>query len=58
MGRGRGYYDRFLGSEAAGAYRVGVAFGCQVTEAVSVEAHDVRMGALVVAGEWVEVLGG
>jgi 5-formyltetrahydrofolate cyclo-ligase len=38
--------------------RCGVAFGCQVVEAVPAEPHDVRMGALAVAGEWVEVLGG
>lgn len=53
LGRGRGYYDRFLGGEAAGAMRCGVAFGSQVVEAVPMEAHDVRMGALVVAGGWV-----
>lgn len=58
LGRGRGYYDRFLGGDAAGAMRCGVAFGCQVVEAVPAEPHDVRMGALAVAGEWVEVLGG
>jgi len=58
LGRGRGYYDRFLGGEAAGAMRVGVAFGCQVVEAVPVEPHDVRMGALAVAGGWVELQGG
>ncbi len=52
LGRGRGYYDRFLGGEAAGAMRVGVAFGCQVVEALPVEPHDVRMGALAVAGGW------
>lgn len=58
LGRGRGYYDRFLGGEGVGAMRVGVAFGCQVVEAVPVEPHDVRMGALVAAGGWVEVSGG
>jgi 5-formyltetrahydrofolate cyclo-ligase len=52
LGRGRGYYDRFLGGDAAGAMRCGVAFGCQVVEAVPVERHDERMGALAVAGGW------
>ncbi len=58
LGRGRGYYDRFLGGEAAGAMRCGVAFGCQVVEALPMERHDERMGALAGAGGWVELRAG
>ena len=55
LGRGRGYYDRFLGSEAAGAMRVGVAFGSQVVEAVPVESAMHQEQRLVVKVE-VELL--
>lgn len=46
LGRGKGYYDRFL-SKARG-FRMGVAFGAQVSEnPLPTEAHDARMDAVV-----------
>jgi len=45
LGRGRGYYDRFLAG--ARGLRLGVCFEDQIVEAVPSEAHDLRMDFLV-----------
>lgn len=52
LGRGAGFYDRFLGSlpRDAGRSLVGVAFEWQVVERVPVEGHDARMDLLVTSG--------
>lgn len=51
LGRGAGFYDRFLGSlpSDTGRSLVGVAFGWQVVERVPMEGHDARMDVLVTA---------
>ena len=41
LGRGAGYYDRFLA--AASAHRIGVCFESQLVSDLPVEPHDVRM---------------
>ena len=45
LGRGRGFYDRFLAGITG--FRVGVCFDWQLVESVPVEAHDIRMDAVV-----------
>lgn len=47
VGRGGGYYDRLLADGGAQWFSVGIAYECQVMEAVPLEAHDRRMDALV-----------
>ena len=47
LGRGGGFYDRFLAGLPAGARRVGVCFARQVVERVPAAAHDERVGAVV-----------
>lgn len=47
LGRGAGFYDRWLSVRAPRARRVGVAFDVQIVEAVPAEAHDVRVDAVV-----------
>ncbi|MGV1100806.1 5-formyltetrahydrofolate cyclo-ligase [Thiovibrio sp. JS02] len=47
LGYGGGYYDRFLGNEAARALRIGLAYDLQVIRRVPVEAHDQRLHYLV-----------
>jgi 5-formyltetrahydrofolate cyclo-ligase len=47
VGRGGGYYDRFLSSRAPGAFRCGVAFECQVLKSVPVKEHDCHVHTLV-----------
>ncbi|MFA7232740.1 MAG: 5-formyltetrahydrofolate cyclo-ligase [Terrimicrobiaceae bacterium] len=45
LGRGKGFYDRFLAG--AGGVRAGVCFDDQVVEDVPREAHDLRMDFVV-----------
>lgn len=47
LGRGGGYYDRFLGARAPQAFRCGVSFDCQIVEAVPVRDHDCPVHSLV-----------
>ena len=48
LGRGRGYYDRFLAA-APHIYKIGVCFPFQRVAEVPAEAHDVLMDELVTA---------
>ena len=44
MGRGKGYYDRFLAQpELANTYKIGVCFPFQLLPEVPVDAHDICM---------------
>jgi len=47
LGRGAGFYDRFLGRLADRAVRIGVGFGLQVVGRVPRETHDLGVDALV-----------
>lgn len=44
MGRGRGYYDRFLSQDSLkNAWRVGICFPHQIVEDIPTEPHDIAM---------------
>ena len=47
LGRGGGFYDRYLARLPARATKLGVCFQCQVVESLPSEAHDQRMDAIV-----------
>lgn len=47
LGYGGGYYDCWFDQTGALGQRVGAAYGCQVVGDLPIEAHDVRMDALV-----------
>ncbi|HEY5793310.1 MAG TPA: 5-formyltetrahydrofolate cyclo-ligase [Chthoniobacterales bacterium] len=47
LGRGGGYYDRFLGALSPAVPRIGVGFDCQLCAAVPAEAHDAPLHAVV-----------
>lgn len=49
LGRGGGYYDRWLGSRGANVYRLGVAFSFQCVDTVPIEAHDQRLDGILSA---------
>ena len=53
MGRGRGFYDRWL-TELAGQ-KIGVGFDHQLIERVPREEHDVQLDGVVTPSCWVEV---
>jgi len=42
LGRGKGYFDRFL-REAKQAYKIGLAFDCQMVEKIPRASHDVKI---------------
>ena len=45
VGHGKGYYDRFL--ELTSAFRLALAFDCQLLENVPTELHDITMNAIL-----------
>nr|WP_162990946.1 5-formyltetrahydrofolate cyclo-ligase [Maliibacterium massiliense] len=49
MGRGAGYYDRFLARLSPQAKRIGVCFDQQLVTDLPTEAHDARLDAVVCA---------
>lgn len=46
MGRGRGYYDKFLSSSEA--FKLGVCFDFQMQEAIPCESFDIKMDKVIV----------
>ena len=49
LGRGKGYYDRYLSQEGFRAFCVGVCYACQLCEDIPAEAHDKRVDAVISA---------
>lgn len=49
LGRGRGYYDRYIAGTGLRAFRVGVCYAHQIVDALPVEPHDAAMD-VVIAG--------
>lgn len=47
LGRGRGYYDCYLGDPAFRGFRVGVCYAHQLVDDLPVEPHDVRMDRVI-----------
>ena len=58
MGRGRGYYDRFLAGVSDRTIRCGVCFGCQLQPALPSEPHDVRMDFLLTESGFIPLADG
>lgn len=51
LGRGGGYYDRFLASCPPGVHTWGLAFACQILESLPQEPHDQRVHRVAVADD-------
>jgi len=49
LGRGAGYYDRFLSSLPKSVTTVGLAFDFQLTTSLPTQAHDVCLGQIIAA---------
>lgn len=45
LGRGKGYYDRYLGEHSV--YKIGICWEGQIFEEVTIEEHDVPMDAVI-----------
>ena len=46
-GYGGGFYDRFLREDAPQAFRIGLAYSCQVVEKAPCEPHDQKMDMII-----------
>ena len=53
LGSGCGYYDRFL-KRADTAYRLGVAWECQLKDTLPTEPHDIKMHAILTESRFIE----
>jgi 5-formyltetrahydrofolate cyclo-ligase len=51
LGRGKGYYDRLLGSEDFRGLKIGIGWSWQLLPVVPREAHDVTMDLVIAGGE-------
>ncbi len=49
LGRGKGYYDRYLSRASIRAYTIGVCYSHQVVELLPVEPHDVVLDEVITA---------
>ena len=50
LGRGKGFYDRFLSQQAISqAYKIGICFPCQLVSKLPTEAHDILMNEVITA---------
>lgn len=49
LGRGRGYYDKFLACVPAGTPRIGLAFDFQVLKSLPVLSHDISVTRVISA---------
>jgi 5-formyltetrahydrofolate cyclo-ligase len=47
LGRGGGFFDRFLGGRGANAFKLGLCFSFQLLDSVPTEGHDIVMDAVV-----------
>lgn len=52
LGRGKGFYDRLLATVSGKT--CGVAFDVQLTSALPVEPHDVRLNCILTPSHWLE----
>ena len=49
LGRGAGFYDRFLSTISRTTLKIGVCFEFQLVSEIPQESHDVKMDAVVYA---------
>lgn len=47
LGRGKGYYDRFLSRDKTRAYTIGICYKHQLVESLPVEPHDVMLNRVI-----------
>ena len=51
LGRGKGYYDRYMAREGFRAQTIGVCYACQLCDELPVEEHDRRVDRVIFAEE-------
>lgn len=51
LGRGKGFYDRYLSSVADDVLKIGIGYDFQIAEAVPTEPHDKRLDMIITDSE-------
>jgi 5-formyltetrahydrofolate cyclo-ligase len=54
LGRGGGFYDRFLDGVKPPSKKIAICFSCQLVERVPVEPHDAAVDAVVTEDGWID----
>lgn len=49
LGRGGGFYDKYMSLNGFRAYKVGIAFGCQIFDVLPTDAHDIIVDEVIFA---------
>ena len=47
MGRGKGFYDKYMSQASFSAYKIGVCYAEQLSEALPCEEHDVKVDEVI-----------
>lgn len=47
LGRGKGYYDKYMSQSCFRAYKIGVCYSCQLVDDLPCEEHDVVMDEVI-----------
>lgn len=47
LGRGKGFYDRYMSQPEFSAYKIGVAFECQMFDTLPFEDHDITANTVI-----------
>ena len=47
MGRGGGFYDKYMSLPGMRAYKCGVAFSCQIFDTLPIDAHDIPVDIVI-----------
>ena len=47
LGRGKGFYDKYLSHSGFRAYTIGVCFPCQIVESLPTEPHDKTLDKVI-----------
>lgn len=47
LGRGGGFYDKYMSLSGFRAYKIGIAFGVQIFDSLPCDAHDIRVDEVV-----------
>ena len=47
MGRGGGFYDKYMSQPAFRAYKIGIAFDCQIFDSLPHDTHDIAVDCVV-----------
>lgn len=47
LGRGKGYYDKYMSQSCFRAYKIGICYSCQLVDDLPCEEHDIMMDEII-----------